>query len=65
MDDCGLALKKWSSKHFGCIWKELQHKQKLLAQAKLVALNTGINFQAQMLRREVNDLLDKEMKMWF
>ena len=65
IDDCGVALKKWSSRHFGCVRKELQNKQKLLAQAELIALNIGINFQAQMLRREVNDLLDKEMKMWF
>ena len=65
IDDCGVALKKWSCKQFGCVRKDLQKKQKLLAQAELVALNTGINFQARMLRREVNDLLDKEMKMWF
>ena len=65
IDNYGVALKKWSSKHFGCVWKELQKKQKLLAQAELVAFNTGINFQARMLRKEVNDLLDKEMKMWF
>ena len=65
IDDYGVALKKCSSKHFGCVQKELQKKQKLLAQVELVALNTGINFQARMLRREVNDQLDKEMKMWF
>ena len=65
IDNYGVALKKWSSKHFGCVQKELQKKQKLLAQVELVALNTGINFQARMLRREVNDQLDKEMKMWF
>ena len=31
IDDCGMALKKWSSKHFGCVRKELQKKQKLFA----------------------------------
>lgn len=65
INDCGVGLKKWNRKHFGSIWKELQHKQKLLAQAKLVALNTGVNFRARMLRTEVNDLLDKETRMWF
>ena len=44
IDDYGMALKKWSSKHFGCVRKELQKKQKLLAQAELVAFNTSINF---------------------
>ena len=31
IDDCGVALKKWSSKQFGCVQKDLQKKQKLLA----------------------------------
>lgn len=31
IDDCGVALKKWSSRHFRCVRKELQNKQKLLA----------------------------------
>ena len=29
------------------------------------ALLTGVNFKARMLRSEVNDLLDKETRMWF
>ena len=48
-----------------CPKEAVKKKHKLLAQAELVALNTGINFQARMLRMEVNDQLDKEMKMWF
>ena len=40
-------------------------KQKLLAQAELEALTTGVNFRAWGLRNEVNDLLDKETRMWF
>ena len=31
IDDCGVALKKWSSKQFGCVQMDLQKKQKLLA----------------------------------
>lgn len=63
--DWSVALKKWSSKHFGSIQKELQHKQKLLAQAELDALSTCINFQARMLKCKVNDLLDKKIRMSF
>ena len=65
IDNYGVALKKWSSKHFGCVQKELKKKQKLLAQVELVALNTGINFQARMLRREVNDQLERRWRCGF
>ena len=57
IEQCGKALKQWSSRNFGGIRKELQLKEKLLAKVELEALTSGINF------REVNDLLDKETKM--
>ena len=63
IENYGKALKCRSSKNFGSIRKEL--KQKLLAQAELEALTIGINFQARGLRNEVNELLDKETRMWF
>ena len=65
IEDCGKALTKWSRNSFGSIWRELKHKQKLLAQAKLEALTTGVNFKARMLKTKANDLLDKETRMWF
>lgn len=65
IERCGSALWRWSSKNFGSIRKELQKKKKLLAKAELEALLTGVNFKARMLRSEVNDLLDKETRMWF
>ena len=40
-------------------------QQKLLVQAELEALTIGINFQARDFRNEVNELLDKETRMWF
>lgn len=58
------ALKRWSSKNFGNISKELQHKQKLLVKVELDALSLRVNFRVRMLRCEVNDL-DKETRMWF
>lgn len=33
--------------------------------AELEALTTGINFRVRGLRNEVNELLDKETRMWF
>ena len=46
IERCGSALRRWSSKNFGSIRKELQQKQKLLAKAELEALLTGVNFKA-------------------
>ena len=60
-----MALKRWSRKNFGSIHKELQLKQKLLVKAELEALNSEVNFWVIMLRCEVNDLLNKETRMWF
>ena len=65
IEDYGKALTKWSRNSFGSVRGELKHKRKLLAQAELEALTTGVNFKARMLKAEVNDLLDKETRMWF
>ena len=62
---CDSALKKWSSKNFGSVRRELHLKKKLLAKAELDALLTGVNFKARMLKSEVNDLMEKETRMWF
>ena len=43
----------------------MQLKKKLLAKAKLEALLIGVNFKARMLKSEVNDLMEKETRMWF
>ena len=40
-------------------------KKKLLAKAELEALLIGVNFKTRMLKDEVNDLLEKETRMWF
>ena len=45
--------------------RELNLKKKLLAKAELEALLIGVNFKTRMLKDEVNDLLEKETRMWF
>ena len=65
IEDCGKALTQWSRNSFGSISRELKYKQKLLAQAELEVLTIGVNFRAWMLKTKVNDLLDKETRMWF
>ena len=49
----------------GTIRRKLKPKHKLLAQAELEALTTGVNFRDKMLKNEFNNLLDKETRMWF
>ena len=64
IDQCGKALTQWSWRCFGNVRKDLQRKKQLLARAELEALITGVNYQVRELRMEVNDLHDKETKLW-
>ena len=64
IDRCGKALTFWSRTCFGNVRKDLLNKRKLLARAKFDALFSGVNFRVRELRMEVNDLLDKETRLW-
>ena len=64
IDRCGKALTFWSRRCFGNVRKDLLNKRKLLARAKFDALFSGVNFRVRELRMEVNDLLDKETRLW-
>ena len=64
MDRCGIALRKWSKKNFGSIRAELKKKRKLLQQAERRAIQGGSTVWMRTLERDINDLMDKEAKMW-
>ena len=64
IDQCGKALTQWSRRCFGNVREDLQRKKQLLARVELEALITGVNYQVRELRMEVNDLHDKETKLW-
>ena len=64
IDWCGKALTQWSRRCFGSVRKDLQKKKQFLARTEFDALITGVNFQVRELRMEVNDLLDKETRLW-
>ncbi|XP_030945861.1 uncharacterized protein LOC115970359 [Quercus lobata] len=61
---CGKALTQWSQRCFGSVRKDLQKKKQLLTRAEFDALIFGANYRVGELRMEVNDLLDKETRLW-
>ena len=64
IDRCGKALTQWSRRCFGSVRKDLQKKKQLLARAEFDALISRVNYRVRELRMEVNDLLDKETRLW-
>ena len=64
IEKCGVELKKWSLKHFGNVRKEIESKKKQLVHAKKEALRTGDNKWVRELLIALNDLTEKEARMW-
>ena len=60
-----LKMLTWCSKKcFGSVRRELEKKRKQLKQAENEVAQTGNSTRMKLLEREVNQLLDKEAKMW-
>ena len=64
IEKCGVELKKWSMKSFGSIRKELELKKKEIVKAEKEAMRSGQNFRVKELMLELNNLMDKEARMW-
>ena len=64
IEKCGVELKKWSQKHFGNVRKEIESKKKQLVQAEKEALRTGDNKRVKDLLIALNELTEKEGRMW-
>ena len=64
IEKCGVELKKWSLKHFGNVRKEIESKKKQLVQAEKEALRIGDNKRVRELLNALNDLNEKEARMW-
>ena len=65
INKCGKALTSWSRNCFGSVRRDLEQARKKLVQAEKDAMISGVNFQVLELRSKVNDLIDKENRMWF
>ena len=64
LESCGAALMKWSTKSFGSVKKQLESARKRLKTAENQAIWFGDSSRMRLLEDEVNQLLDKEAKMW-
>ena len=64
LESCGAALTKWSTKSFGSVKKQLESARKRLKTAQNQAIRSGDSSRMRLLKDEVNQLLDKEDKMW-
>ena len=62
---CGKKLLDWSCQSFGSIRKQLESKGKQLSKAEINAAKGNLDYKVvKVLRANLNDLLDKESKMW-
>ena len=62
---CGEKLLDWSRQSFGSIRKQLESKGKQLSKAEINAAKGNLDYEVvKVLRANLNDLLDKESKMW-
>ena len=64
VDKCGKELESWCRKNFGNVRRELEKKRRLLVQAKVQAIRGGDSKHMRQLEKEINLLMDKEVKMW-
>ena len=64
LESCGAALMKWSTKSFGSVKKQLESSRNRLKTAKNHAIRFGDSSRMSLLEDEVNQLLDKEAKIW-
>ena len=64
IEKCGVELKKWSMKNFGSIRRELELKKKEIVKAEKEAMRSRQNFRVKELMLELNNLMDKEARMW-
>ena len=61
---CGLKLAEWSRSSFGSIKRQLAKASKMLGLAKEAAARGAPYDQVQILKMNINELLDKESMMW-
>ena len=62
---CGEKLLDWSRQSFGNIRKQLESKGKQLSKVEINAAKGNLDYEVvKVLRANLNDLLNKESKMW-
>nr|XP_023906708.1 uncharacterized protein LOC112018414 [Quercus suber] len=64
IEKCGRDLSWWNYNVFGNVRRELKKKREMLVEEEVVALRTRSNVRIRELQREINELLDRETRMW-
>ena len=64
IDKCGKDLLWWNHNVFGNVRRELKKRRDILAEEEAVALRTDSNIRIRELQSEINELLDRETRMW-
>ena len=64
VERCGKDLAWWNRNIFGNVKLELERKRKVLVQAEMEAVSSGLSFWIRELKHEINILLDREARMW-
>nr|XP_023911306.1 uncharacterized protein LOC112022914 [Quercus suber] len=63
IDKCGKELRIWNRNCFGNVRMVLSRKRKELKEAEKVAMRSGNNQQVRDLKKEIDDLVDKENRL--
>ena len=64
MKKCKMKLKKWSRESFGSIKNRIKEKRERLWVAEETSVRSGAHQEVETIRNELNQLLEKEEKMW-
>ena len=64
IEKCGNDLTWWNYNVFGNVRRELKKKRDMLIEEEAVALRTGSNVRIRELQGEINELMDRETRMW-
>ncbi|XP_050280230.1 uncharacterized protein LOC126721222 [Quercus robur] len=64
VEKCGKDLIWWNKNVFGSVKKDLVWKKQLLIRVESEALLNGNNSRVRQLKSEINELLDREARVW-
>lgn len=64
VEKCGKDLIWWNMNVFGSVKQDLFRKKQLLIRVEFEALLNGNNTRVRQLKSKINELLDREARMW-
>ena len=64
IEKCGKDLTWWNYNVFRNVRREIKKKRDMLVEEEAVALRTGSHVRIRELQREINELMDRETRIW-